>query len=200
MKVLIDKDDNEPVGITNLTIDEAVREHIKRQGFWDKPYYGDYYGDGKRTLTGREFCEQKVYTNGDFALVELPLLEPLPKPNAGKEYILGPYFVADWKEIGYPETIAICAGSDSIAEATLNPSAAANDKETGINRIIRNTFEHLAHAANCHDELVRSCREMLEAYDPHSEDTVRKFGDNALHSAVKRARAAIAKAEGKEGA
>ncbi len=42
-------------------------------------------------------------------------------------------------------------------------------------------------------ELLSALQDLLEAYAPLAEDTVKKFGPDALHSAVKSARLALAK-------
>lgn len=66
MKILFDIEENEILGQTERTLEEAVTAHIKDLGCWDD----QYYGDGKISLTGKEYIKSGLY-NEDFKLVEV---------------------------------------------------------------------------------------------------------------------------------
>ena len=72
VKVLFDREDNEPVGVCGGDIDlrEAVTRHIKATGWWDSDYS---YAEDEVRRTGQQYVEAGLYSE-DFKIIAVPEL------------------------------------------------------------------------------------------------------------------------------
>jgi len=101
-----------------------------------------------------------------------------------------------WNEHGGKVMKSWRVGSQGKTDGIVTPVCVLDNSVPGYEEYANAQF--IEKACNSHYELLEACESLMDAYAPRADESAASCGESSLHSSVRIARAAIAKAKGEQ--